>query len=130
VKRKAYRRRIVSAPVTEGLLATFQQDAQAIEIGLRIGPNAHLVDSALRLLNTVGYAATLKKIERPAVVAIQSAALHLGTVSERFGRTGQWTLTPMEVEQVTHGMQECLRILGKLDVKVLMIAYVKQEASR
>lgn len=125
MKRK-YRRRIVNAPVTEGLVATFREDAQSIEIGLRISPNAHLVDSALRILNTVGYAAALKKIERPAVVGIQSAALHLGTVSERYGRTGQWTLTGVEMEQIAHGMQECIRILGKLDVRSLMTAFIIQ----
>lgn len=126
MKRKPRRPRIVNAPVTEGLLSTFRADAEAIEIGLRLQPNAHLIDSALRMLNTVGLAATAKRIERPAVVRIQSAALHLGTVCERQSHTGQWTLTPVEMEQVMLGMQECLRILGRLDVKSLMIAYAQQ----
>lgn len=123
---RKYRRRIVNAPVTEGLVATFREDAQAIEIGLRISPNAHLVDSALRILNTVGYAASMKKVERPAMVSIQSAALHLGTVCERYGHTGQWTLTDVEMEQVMYGMQECVRILGKLNVRSLMAAFIVQ----
>ena len=125
VNRK-YRRRIVNAPVTEGLVATFREDAQSIEIGLRISPNAHLVDSALRILNTVGYAASMKKVDRPAMVGIQSAALHLGTASERYGHTGRWTLTGVEMEQVAHGLQECIRILGKLDVRSLMAAFIVQ----
>lgn len=128
MNRKA-KRRIINAPVTEGLLSTFRADAEAIEIGLRVQPNAHLIDSALRMLNTVGLAATAKRIERPAVVRIQSAALHLGTVCERNESTGQWTLTPLELEQVMMGLQECLRILGKLDVRSLMTAYVKQGIS-
>jgi hypothetical protein len=126
---KKRKRRIINAPVTEGLVAAFRDCAQSVEIGLRIKPNAHLVDSALTMFNTVGYAAALKKIERPAIVAIQSAALHLKTVCERFDHTGNWSLTELELNQVQHGAQECLRILGRLDVKSLMIAYIKQGAN-
>lgn len=122
--------RIVNAPVTAGLLASFRECAESVEIGLRIQPNAHLVDSALTLFNTVGTAASMKKIERPAVVAIQSAALHLGTVCDRFTRTGVWSLTEVELNAVQHGAQECLRILGKLDVRSLMTAYVKQGVTK
>lgn len=125
-KSSKYRPRMVTAPVTEGLIASFTECAQAIEIGLRIQPNAHLIDSALTLFNTVGGAAALRRVEREAVVAIQSAALHLGTVCERFARTGVWSLTDVELDQVQRGAQEALRILGKLDVKSLMISYSKQ----
>jgi hypothetical protein len=127
-KRSAYRPKVVNAPVTGGLLSAFEECAQAVEIGLRIQPNAHLIDSALTMFNTVGAAATAKKIEREAIVAIQSAALHLGTVCERFGRSGEWKLTEVELAQVQRGAQECLRILGKLDVRGLMIAYKTQGA--
>jgi len=128
-KRAKYRPRIINAPVTHGLYTSFKECAESVEIGLRIQPNAHLIDSALTLFNTVGGAAALKKIDRPAIVAIQSGALHLKTVCERFAHTGVWSLTDLELNAVQHGAQECLRILGKLDVKSLMIAYTKQEQS-
>lgn len=116
--RKAYRPRLINAPITAGLVAEFEEVLKRAELGLHLrAPTVEHFDSVARILNVVGPVVIRRFGARHEVsVAIQSAALHMNAAVDR-ARAGEPRMRDLELEAVSRAIEAVTAALPYLDVR-------------
>lgn len=89
--RKAYRPRLINAPVTAGLVADFAAVLRRAELGLHLrAPTVEHFDDVARVLNVVGPVVIRRfGATHEVSVAVKSAALHMNAAADRARAGGQ-----------------------------------------
>ncbi|MEN9316560.1 MAG: hypothetical protein RIS35_2953 [Pseudomonadota bacterium] len=120
--RKAYRPRLVNAPVTDGLMQQFEEVLVAAEIGLNLrAPTDEHFEAIAKAVNVVGPVALRKLSKRdPDAIALTSAALAMNAAADR-ARTGNARMYDSELLAVGRGIDACKRALPRLAVRDLYV---------
>lgn len=116
--RKAYRPRLINAPITAGLVADFEAVLKRAELGLHLrAPTVEHFDAVARILNVVG-PVVIRRFGKPheCSVAIQSAALHMNAAADR-ARAGEPRMRDLELEAVSRAIEAVTAALPYLDVR-------------
>jgi len=124
--RKAYRPRMVDAPVLDGLVEMFAGTLRDAEIGLRLrAETPEHFDAIATALNTVGPVA-LRRLARhsPEAIALRSAALAMNAAADR-AAAGHPKMDDHEIECVARGIDACKAALPGLSVRDL---YLQRQA--
>lgn len=116
--RRAYRPRLVNAPITAGLVGQFKDAFLRAELGLHLrAPTVEHFDAVARILNVVGPVVIRRFGARHEVsVAIQSAALHMNAAVDR-ARAGQPRMRDLELEAVSRAIEAVTAALPYLDIR-------------
>lgn len=118
--RKAYRPRLLEAPITDGLMHQFEEILRDAEIGLQLrAQTTKHFDEIAKAMNVVGPVALarLKRTSREAI-AIRSAALAMNAAADR-AAAGSPRMYDLELASVARGIDACKAALPGLSVRAL-----------
>lgn len=116
--RKAYRPRLINAPVTAGLVGDFAAVLRRAELGLHLrAPTVEHFDDVARVLNVVGPVVIRRfGATHEVSVAVKSAALHMNAAADR-ARAGEPRMRDVELEAVSRAIEAVTAALPYLDVR-------------
>jgi hypothetical protein len=121
--RKKYQPKVIKVPVTGGLVASFRQTLRDCEIAMRIAPNDKSFDGFAQIFNVIGLAAHRAVPTDPDLRLLQSGALSLQQMAQSHERTGKWIIGPLDLQSLVIAGQAAQRLLTRLDVATLYLAY-------
>ena len=123
---KRYTRKPVSIPITSGLKDALAEDTYFSLMAMESGAVDVVTWKRMaKVLMTVSFATDeVSTVDKSDKVAIDSAVLTIKSISDREVRTGQWHVTPVDIQSLSRGVTAADKAISALDYRKLKQGYL------